>query len=345
MKTYYTFSDVFLIPQITSCNSRSSLNTSSRIGTIELDVPIISSNMDTITGPEMAIAMFQAGGVGALHRFVSTDQAVEDYNQVKSAGADCFVSLGVNESDIQRAFALHSAGARNFIIDIAHGHSTMMRHMLKIMRNTFGFGEDIYIVAGNVATPEAVRDLAEWGADCIKVGIGGGSCCSTRVITGHGVPMFSCLVECCEEADKLGVEIIADGGIKTSGDAVKALAAGSDFVMAGSIFSGSPETPGEVISTGGKDYKVFRGMASVSAMTDRNNREIDDLPVGEGVKTTVPLKPPVKNIVKDMQAGIRSGMSYMGAEKLSDMSIVSKWGVQTSSGHFEGTPHILNTES
>jgi len=301
--------------------------------------------MDTITGPEMAIAMFESGGVGALHRFVSTAQAVEDFKKVKSAGADCFVSLGVNTDDIQRAVALHRAGARHFIIDIAHGHSTMMRHMLKVMRNTFGFGEDIYIVAGNVATPEAVSDLSAWGADCVKVGIGGGSCCSTRVITGHGVPMFSCLLECAEAADRAGVEIIADGGIKTSGDAVKALATGADFIMAGSMFSGTPETPGEVISTGGNEYKVFRGMASVSAMVDRNNREIEDLPVGEGVKTTVLLKSPVSNIVRDLQAGIRSGMSYMGAEKLSDMPIVSKWGVQTSSGHFEGTPHILNIES
>jgi IMP dehydrogenase len=339
MKTYYTFSDIFLVPQITDCLSRSELDTSSAIGSIKLDVPVISSNMDTVTGPKMAIAMFESGGVGALHRFTTIDQAVKDYKEVTATGADCLVSVGVNEIDLKRTRALYSAGARNFIVDIAHGHSTMMRHTLKIMRNTFG--DSIYIVAGNVATPEAVLDLAEWGADCVKVGIGGGSCCSTRVITGHGVPMFTCLLECCSAADVCGVKIIADGGIRSSGDAVKALAAGSDFIMVGSLLSGADETPGETITTNGKDYKVFRGMASTAAMIDRNNRSRNDLPVGEGVKTTVPAKGPVESIIKRFQSGIRSGMSYMGAKKISQIPLVAKWGAQTSSGHSEGTPHIL----
>jgi IMP dehydrogenase len=340
MKEYYTFNDVFLIPQMTDCMSRSDLDTTSQIGSIKLDVPVISSNMDTVTGPNMAIAMFKSGGVGALHRFTTVEQAVADYEEVAGCGADCFVSVGVNEIDIKRARALYSAGARNFIVDIAHGHSTMMRHTLSVMRNTFG--DSIYIVAGNVATPNAVRDLAAWGADCIKVGIGGGSCCSTRVITGHGVPMFTCLVECCEAADAVGVKIIADGGIKSSGDAVKAFAAGSDYIMVGSLLSGADETPGVIITTSGKDYKVFRGMASTAAMEDRDNRSPSDLPVGEGVKTTVPAKGPVRKIVKDLQSGIRSGMSYSGARTISSISVLSKWGVQTASGHFEGTPHVLS---
>jgi len=295
--------------------------------------------MDTVTGPKMAIEMFKAGAVGALHRFTPIEQAAKEYKEVVDSGADCLVSVGVNEIDLKRARALYAAGARNFIVDIAHGHSTMMRHTLRVMRNTFG--DSIYIVAGNVATPDAVADLSAWGADCIKVGIGGGSCCSTRVITGHGVPMFTCLLECCEIADTLGVQIIADGGIRSSGDAVKALSAGSDFIMVGSLLSGTDETPGETITTNGKDYKVFRGMASTAAMVDRNNRNSNDLPVGEGVKTTVTVKGPVRNIIRNFQSGIRSGMSYMGARKLSEISVVARWGTQTPSGHLEGTPHIL----
>ena len=325
---------------MTDCMSRSEIDTTSQIGSIKLDVPVISSNMDTITGPKMAIAMFEAGAVGALHRFNTIEQSVIDYNVVVDSGADCLVSVGVNETDIKRARALYSAGARNFIVDIAHGHSAMMRHTLGVMRNTFG--NSVYIVAGNVATPEAVRDLASWGADCVKVGIGGGSCCSTRVITGHGVPMFTCLLECCEIADSIGIKIIADGGIKSSGDSVKALATGSDFIMIGSLLSGADETPGKIITTNGKDYKVFRGMASTAAMVDRDNRNSNDLPVGEGVKTTVEAKGPARKLISELQSGIRSGMSYMGAKNISSISLLAKWGSQTASGHFEGTPHVLS---
>ncbi|MDB4337513.1 guanosine monophosphate reductase [bacterium] len=339
MKTYYTFNDIFLIPQLTDCESRSLIDTSTSIGTIDLNAPIMSANMDTITGPDMAIAMSRAGGTSALHRFNSDNEAVEEYLKVCEYGADCFVSVGVNDLNLTRATSLYEAGARHFIVDIAHGHSSMMRHTLKILRNTFG--STIFIVAGNVATPEAVRDLASWGADSIKVGIGGGSCCSTRVITGHGVPMFSCLLECSEEADKHNVSIIADGGLRSSGDIIKALAAGADYVMIGSLLSGTTETPGIVIDSSSGPVKQFRGMASTAAMIDRNHRSKADMPVGEGVKTVVPFKGPAENIIKDLHSGIRSGMSYMNAHTLSEIPIVARWGAQTSAGSFEGRPHIL----
>jgi IMP dehydrogenase len=343
MKTYYTFGDVFLIPQMTDCLSRSELNTTTSIGTIQLDVPIISANMDTITGPVMGISMSRSGACGALHRFNSISLAVSEYEEVRSAGADCFVSIGVNDPELSRASALYAAGARNFIVDIAHGHSTMMRHTLKILRNTFGH-DDVYIVAGNVATPEAVRDLAAWGANCVKVGIGGGSCCSTRIITGHGVPMFSCLVECCEAADREGVQIIADGGIKSSGDIIKCLAAGADYVMIGSLLAGTFETPGDIIETSTGKVKGFRGMASTSAMIDRNNRDKADMPVGEGVRTVVPLRGKAEKVIKELQSGIKSGMSYMNAHTLAEIPLRAKWGVQTPTGAYEGTPHILQGE-
>ena len=337
---YYTFNDVFLIPQMTDCNTRSSLDTSSSIGTIELGMPIISANMDTVTGPKMATAMHSAGAVGALHRFNSVNGAVSDYRRVLSQGRDCFVSIGVNDDAISRASALWKEGARNFIIDIAHGHCTMMRHTLQVMRNTFG--SSAFIVAGNVATPEAVQDLADWGANCIKVGIGGGSCCSTRIITGHGMPMFTCLLRCCEAADKIGdIKIIADGGIKSSGDIVKSLAAGADYVMIGSLLAGTDETPGEIVYIDGERYKSFRGMASAAAMIDRNNRDKVSMPVGEGVNTTVPLRGPARNILHDLQSGLRSGMSYMNAHTIEAIPVVAKWGIQTAAGSYEGTPHIL----
>jgi len=340
IETYYTFSDVFLIPQMTDCSTRSSLDTSTSIGNIDLELPIISANMDTITGPTMAIAMQHSGGVGALHRFNSIKSAVSDYKSVITRNKDCFVSVGVNGDSIDRARALYDAGARNFIIDVAHGHCTMMRYTLNVMRNTFG--SSVYIVAGNVATPAAVKDLASWGADCIKVGIGGGSCCSTRVITGHGVPMFSCLLKCCETADRIGnVKVIADGGIRSSGDIVKALVAGADYVMIGSLLSGTHETPGEEIYINGERYKSFRGMASTAAMIDRNNRDKISMPVGEGVNTTVPAKGYVVTVLNDLRSGIKSGMSYMNAHSIKEIPVVARWGAQTAAGSHEGTPHIL----
>ena len=253
----------------------------------------------------MAVAMASAGGTSALHRFNTTSKGVADYKRVQDSGADCFVSIGVSDDNVSRARALYAAGARNFIVDIAHGHSSMMRHTLTVMRKTFGTA--IYIVAGNVATPEAVKDLAQWGADCVKIGIGGGSCCSTRVITGHGVPMFSCLLRCCEAADVVGVKTIADGGIRTSGDIVKAFAAGADFVMIGSLLSGTTETPGDVIRIDGHKFKKFRGMASTAAMIQRNNRDRADMPVGEGVNTTVILKGPAADVIKNLQWVLEAG--------------------------------------
>jgi IMP dehydrogenase len=216
----------------------------------------------------------------------------------------------------------------------------MMRYTLSVIRKTFGLA--VYIVAGNVATPEAVRDLVSWGANCVKVGIGGGSCCSTRVITGHGVPMFSCLLKCCEAADKLdNVKIIADGGIRSSGDIIKALVTGADYVMIGSLLAGTHEAPGDEIYINGERFKSFRGMASTAAMIDRNNRDKVSMPVGEGVNTTVPVKGTTADILRDLQSGIKSGMSYMNAHSIKEIPIVAHWGVQTAAGSYEGTPHIL----
>ena len=309
------------------------------IGSLHLKTPIMSSNMDTVTGPSMAVSMYESGGCGALHRFLSIEKAVRDYEHVLAKGADCFVSIGVNDHDLQRAQALYNHGARHFIVDIAHGHSALMYHTLSILRNTFG--DSIYIVAGNVATPEAVRDLADWGADCVKVGIGGGSCCSTRVITGHGVPMFTCLLECCEAADTLGVKVIADGGIRSSGDMVKSLVAGADMVMIGSLLAGTDEAPGDVIMTPSGAVKEFRGMASRPAMEARFGNTKTNLPADEGVKTVVPLTGPVSSIVSNLTKGIKSGMSYCNAESLDALTARAEWGLQSMAGSLEGRPHIL----
>lgn len=332
-----TFDDVYLIPQYTTCTSRSDLDTSVEFGKFKLRIPIVSANMDTVTEAEMAIAMWRNGGIGAIHRFMTPKDAALEYRKVRKANCDAFVSVGVKEEDIERAIMLHKEGATLFIVDVAHGHSAQMRHMLSIMRKTFG--TKIYIVAGNIATAIAVHDLAQWGADCVKVGVGGGSCCKTRVVTGHGVPMFSCLVDCSDAADKAGVQVIADGGIRSSGDIVKSIAAGADMVMLGSMLSGTDQTPGDIVFYDGKKYKNFRGMASLSAMESRPS-DRKNMPAPEGVSGKVLARGCISKILIESASGLQSGMSYSGASSLTELAAKAKWSTQTFNGILEGNPRV-----
>ena len=338
MNASLAFDDVFLVPQFSNCVTRSDLDTSIDLGRIKFRTPIISANMDTVTESEMSIAMWQSGAMGALHRFMSIDRNVAEYKRVRSVNCDTFVSIGVKDEDLERAHALYSAGATHFIIDIAHGHSALMRHTLKVIRNTFG--TNIFVVAGNVATARGVEDLVRWGADCIKVGIGAGSCCKTRVITGHGVPMFSCLLDCCSIADSLGVKVIADGGIRSSGDIVKSIVAGADMVMIGSLLAGTPEAPGDIYYVNGEKHKSFRGMASSDAMISRYKDKKNNLPVDEGVSGHVVVTGTVSNKIQQLTKGLQSGMSYSGASTLSSLQVKGNWKTQTGNGNIEGLPKV-----
>ena len=340
-QTYsYSYDDIFLVPQYSEISSRSSVNTSTQLGDFHLRTPIMSANMDTITGSDMAIAMFKSGGIGALHRFTPIKENIDDYGLVRVGGADCFVSVGVNDHSRERFDALHSSGARHFVVDIAHGHSAMMKEMIQWIKSNY---RDTFVIAGNVATPQAVSDLNEWGANSIKVGISNGSCCSTNIVTGHGVPQFTAVLECSYAAEQCGAHIIADGGIKTSGDIVKALAAGSDLIMIGSLLSGTDETPGKFIETSAGKVKEYRGMASSAAMSSRPDKNNLFTPTAEGVKTLVSAKGSAIDIVNDLTKGLKSGMSYCNAHNINDINIKSKWGVRTMSGLNDGKPHILGS--
>jgi IMP dehydrogenase len=334
----YSYDDVFLIPQYSEIRSRSKLDTTVQIGDFRLRTPIMSSNMDTITGSEMALAMSRSGGIGAMHRFMTIEENITEYNNVRVGGSDCFVSVGVNDYSRERAISLYESGARHFIIDIAHGHSIAMKEMIYWIRQNLSY---VFIVAGNVATGKAVKDLASWGADSVKVGIAGGSACSTNVVTGHGVPQFTAVLECAAAADLCGVSIIADGGIKTSGDIVKALAAGGHIVMVGSLLSGTDETPGVFIETSKGKVKEFRGMASSAAMSNRPDQKSSYTPTAEGVKALVKAKGPTANIIDELTKGLKSGMSYANAHTIEEISIKAQWGVRTMAGLHEGHPHIL----
>lgn len=346
-KTTYSYDDVTLIPQYSELRSRSHANTevvycSQKFPDRPFMVrsnPIMSANMESVTGVDMCKTLWEEGAVGVLHRFWSVSENVKAYREIRDAirqgpdeSADCFVSVGVGEAEKERASALYSNGARFFCIDIAHGHSVMMKEMAQHLRDSFG--NDALIMAGNVATAKAVVDLYEWGVDIVKCGVGGGAVCTTRRVTGHGVPTFSCMLDCWSAFQDYMHRpmLIADGGLRCSGDMVKAFAAGADAVMLGSLLAGTDEAPGEIEvdqSGGFAKYKTYKGSSSY----DRPGV------TKEGVVIRVPHKGPVTPIVKELVGGIRSGMSYCNAGTLSEIWTKAKWTVQSHSGVVEGHPH------
>lgn len=329
-----TFDDVLIVPNKSEVKSRRDPNLKTQITKrFSATLPFISSNMDTITESEMAIAMSKLGGVGILHRFMTIEEQTNQARLVKQSGAAVVAaSIGVNKEEEQRAKSLIDAGVEIITIDIAHGHSTLMLDSIKMLKDKFG--NKIDVIVGNVATPEATLELIEAGADAIKVGIGPGSMCTTRVITGAGVPQLTAVAWCAQVANEKGIPLIADGGIKTSGDAVKALAAGAQTVMLGSLLSGTLETPGPV-HYGKKNY---RGMASKAAQVSWRG----ELPEGmapEGESTSVPVKGYVADVLNELAGGLRSGMSYVNAATLEELRTRVRFMEMTGQGHRESIAH------
>jgi len=335
LKTAYSFDDVLLVPKISNIETRKEIDLSTSLGnSVNLRIPIVSSPMDTITEKSMAIALSRAGGLGIIHRYNSIeDQSALISTSWKSLPGPGFGgAIGVSGNYLERARALISAGVNVICIDIAHGHHTMMRYALQTLRRTFG--TKIHIMAGNVATLDGFNDLSDWGADSVRVGIGGGSICSTRIQTGHGVPTLQSIIDC-SKSDR-DTSLIADGGIRNSGDIVKALAAGADAVMLGSMLSGTNEAPGEEIYVNGERYKAYRGMASKDAQIDWKGH----FSSVEGVSSTVPAKGPVMCVIEDIERGVRSGLSYSGATSIRDLQSSAAFILQTSAGSAESSTHI-----
>lgn len=465
------FDDVLLVPRRSSIRSRKDVSTDTwLVPGIHLTIPIVSSNMDTVTETSMAIAMAQLGGIGILHRFmsiehqaecvsrvkrseslvvespltispeVSADQARQRMEEVDVGGLvvvddsnyllgiitardlllapdkDMVVrqvmtprerlvvasqdesveearrklyehrieklplvdeegrltglitaqdivkiqkhpnatkdsrgrlrvgaAIGARPDDLERATSCQAAGADVLVVDIAHGHSDHVIDMVRSLKQKF---PTMPIIAGNVATAEGVRDLVEAGADAVKVGVGSGSICTTRVVTGFGVPQLSAIIECAEAANALHVPIIADGGIRNSGDLTKSLAAGASTVMIGSLLAGTDESPGATVIREDRRYKIVRGMASLSANMDRRRLEKNELAieewgevVPEGVEATVPYKGAVSDVIYQLVGGLRSGLSYAGARSIEELWEVAEFIRITPSGIHESGPH------
>ncbi len=331
-----SFDDVLLVPQVSDIVSRREVDISSKIKDNVFRLPVISSPMDTVTEEQMTMAMDAAGGLGIIHRYNSIGQQAALVNLALVGGcSNIGAAVGVSGDFLERAQELVRLGANIVCIDVAHGHHLNVKKAIEKLKNDLG--SSVSLMAGNVATAEAFSDLEEWGADIIRVGVGGGSICSTRIQTGHGLPTFHSLVLSASVSKR--ALIVADGGIKTAGDAVKCFAAGADFVMLGSLLAGSDETPGQVLQTNeGKKCKVYRGMASVEAQVDWKG-EANSL---EGISTTIPYKGPVEEILSSLGQNIRSGFSYSGARSLKEMRTKAKMVLQTQSGQRESFTHILS---
>ena len=328
-----TFDDVLLIPSYNHHESRRIVDISmtDRQNLLTLDLPVMSSNMDTITESKMANFMHSKGGIGVLHRFLSVEDNIKEF---KACVGQVFVSVGCSTADLERAEALRDAGADFFCVDAAHAHAKYVGKTLKNLRRILG---SRCIMAGNVATYAGADYLASCGADIIKAGIGGGSVCSTRIKTGFGVPMLTCIQDCAR-TDR---SIVADGGLRTSGDVVKALAFGADFVMIGGMLAGTAPTPGDVvINKEGARVKQYRGMASREAQEDFLG-QMSDWKTAEGVATDVPYSEQQDAIIADIVGGLRSGLTYAGADTISELQRKLNFVQVTPAGRLESLPHKL----
>ena len=338
MKRSLAYDDVLLVPQYSDIRSRSEREINTDLGNgLALDIPLFSSPMDTISEKEMALSLSALGACSVIHRYNTIEQqtvmvsgALEEGGSTSRVGA----AVGISGDFLNRASVMRAIGVSFICVDVAHGHHILMKDALQTLRAALG--DEIHIMAGNVATRQGINDLADWGANSVRCNIGGGSICSTRIQTGHGMPGLETIFECAQ-TDR-DVTIIADGGIKNSGDIVKALAAGADAVMVGSMLSGTDETPGNMLQdSDGNKWKVYRGMASKEAQMDWRGRYSSF----EGVATRVPYRGPVQFILEDIERGIRSGFSYSGARTLSELHQKAQFVSQTSSGLSESRTHIL----
>jgi len=338
MQTGLCYDDVLIVPQYSEISSRHKIKLTSYVGSyLTLDTPILAAPMDTICETIMAIALHKEGSFGILHRYNEIEDQLKMYLEVQKAGAQCAAAIGTGDDCLERAAAIAGAGCEVICIDVAHGHHANVKKTITELRKMFK--DNIHIMTGNVATPKAFEDLSEWGADSVRVGVGGGSVCSTRIVTGHGMPNFSAVMACAHSGGKAA--IIADGGIRNSGDMVKAFAAGADAVMVGNLLGGTHEAPGKwVEDSSGQRYKKLRGMASGEAQSKWRGWTS----VAEGVSGHVPDKGPVKGVIKELTNGIKSGLSYSGCSDLQLFPAKAEFVMQTSLGMGESVPHFNGSE-
>lgn len=356
VKRALTYDDILLVPKYSEIETRNSIDLSTlvsrRYGILK---PYVASCMDTVCEYRMAIKMVEFGGVGCIHRFMSVEEQCEQVGKVMEyittnhmyenwgvmydnwhaeiQDIPVMAAVGVSESDVSRAESLVKCGANIILIDVAHGHHKNVKNMIQKLREVLP--ERIDIIAGNISTEESAIDLCEWGADGLRVGIGGGSLCTTRIQTGHGVPNVTSIIDCVKGSK---VPVMADGGIRTSGDIAKALSIGADCVMLGSLLAGTKESPGKIITKGdGMLSKKYRGSASLETKSShgQSTRHV------EGESTLIPYKGSVDIIIEKLTDGVKSALSYSGSNNIKNFHLKSEIVEITPSGMAESKAHLL----
>jgi len=335
---FLTFDDVLIVPAYSDIASRQDIDTSVSFLGIDLSVPIISANMDFVTGASMANAIYSNGGLGILHRFYTSSVGYMD--EIAAVTAPLWISIGVREGrnslefikSVQDKYSLQGV-----CIDVAHGFHSKVADMIEMIKGHPN--EEIStlkVIAGNVATLDGAFFLQESGVDAVKVGIGAGSVCTTRTVAGVGVPQWSAILECASIKEEFPeIVIIADGGVRSSGDIAKALAAGADVVMLGNMLAGTDEAPGELLQPNVGDkilYKRYRGQASFGSNVDRY--------VKEGIDGMIPYKGPVATVIQQIKAGLQSSMSYVGARNLVEFREMAKFAQVSSHTLMENNTRV-----
>ena len=345
IKESLTFDDVLLLPQYSDILPSETDISLQLTKNILLKVPFLSSAMDTVTESKMAISIAHAGGLGVIHRNLNIVDQTKEIKKVKEKNLLVGAAVGTNKDDLERARSLVTNGCDLIVIDTAHGHS---EKVLKTLSKLKRISKKIPICVGNIATAAAAKRLYNSGADIIKVGIGPGSICTTRMVAGIGVPQISAIMEVKQELKNKKIKIISDGGIKFSGDVAKALAAGADAIMMGSIFAGTDESPGKKFKIKGKIFKEYRGMGSIGAMSSgsanryfQKNFKDKSKFVPEGVEGRVEYKGNVSKIIYQLKGGLRSSMGYIGAKNLSQISKNAKFIKITKAGFYESMVHSV----
>lgn len=336
----FSFNDVLIVPKYNKITSRKEVNFQTKVTkNYSLDIPIIAANMDTVCESEMAIAIGKLGGLGVIHRFLGIKEQVEEIKKVKAHGLIAAAAVGIKDYE-ERIKALSEVGLNIIVLDVAHGHSKRTGQTLDFIKENY---PKIDVMVGNIATKDAAEYFISKKADALKIGIGPGSMCTTRIMAGAGVPQITAIMDV-YEASQGRVPLCADGGMKNSGDITKAIGAGANCIMSGSFFAGTLESPGEIIKIGEEDFKEYRGMASYLATIKKmllDGTKVDEVVHVEGEMTKIKYKGPVTPIINKLLGGLASGMTYTGSRTIEDLKGKADFIEISSAGYNESLAHGL----
>ncbi len=336
----FSYNDVLIVPRYNKVFSRKDVSLKTKVTrNYSIDLPFVAANMDTVCGVEMAIAIGRIGGMGVLHRFLTIEEQASAVKEVKEFGLVCAAAVGVKDYE-ERVPKLVEAGVNILVLDVAHGHSKRVGKVLDWIKQNFS----VDVMVGNIATKDAAHYFLTKGADAVKVGVGPGSMCTTRIMTGAGVPQLTAIMDVYEETQGR-IPICADGGIKFPGDVVKAIGAGANCVMLGNVLAGCDETPGEIISKNGKGVKIYRGMASYDATVKKlelDGKKHEEVISVEGEKTLVESKGSVQEVIAKFIGGLSSGMTYVGAANIEELSGKADFIEMSNAGFNESKAHGLS---